>query len=584
MMSRPRSRMALLVCGGWLAAGLVLASSGGGCSATGPKGTVGGGGAGGGNGGAGATGGDTGIGGFGGVGVGGGGPVGGVPQTCAAALQQQSYIGCEYWPTISSNSQLYEGFEFAIVAANPTDSLSQVTVTRGAQQIAQVDVPAGGLQTIVLPWVYELKQQSISGDGSDVVSALVKQGAYKVTSSVPITLYQFNPLEFELDPIPADCPVQTDGCYSYTNDASLLLPTSALRNDYFVMSAPTLHIDVGGGFFPQWIDLPGSTTITATQDGTTVTLKSTAYTKAGNGVPGMSPGSEQSFPMNAGDVLQVVSAAAPPQETPQPGKACFFDGQSGVLLCPTGPEYDLTGTRVTADKPISVIGGHDCTFMPYSNFACDHLEESMFPVEVLGQDLIVTAPHSVASIGVGAGQPDSMFVRVLSAADGNAMEFDPPVHAPATLNAGQWLEIGPVSQDFRVSAKNKILVAQYMVGENFSGASVGAGDPALSIAIPKEQYRVAYTFLAPSTYTYNFVNVVAEAGAGVTIDGVTIPSSEFFPIGGTGLSVARHQISGGAHSMSGDKNFGIVVYGYGEYTSYMYPGGLNLETVVITPE
>ena len=33
-----------------------------------------------------------------------------------------------------------------------------------------------------------------------------------------------------------------------------------------------------------------------------------------------------------------------------------------------------------------------------------------------------------------------------------------------------------------------------------------------------------------------------------------------------------------------DKNFGIVVYGYGSYTSYMYPGGLNLETVVITPE
>ena len=123
-----------------------------------------------------------------------------------------------------------------------------------------------------------------------------------------------------------------------------------------------------------------------------------------------------------------------------------------------------------------------------------------------------------------------------------------------------------------------------MVGENFSGTSVGAGDPALSIAIPKEQYRVAYTFLAPSTYTYNFVNVVSEAGANVTIDGVTIPSSEFFPIGGTGLSVARHQITGGAHSMSGDKNFGIVVYGYGEYTSYMYPGGLNLETVVITPE
>lgn len=583
MMSRPRSRMALLVCGGWLAAGLVLAASGG-CSATGPKDSPGGGGSGaegGGSGASGAEGGGFGVGGFGGVG--GGGPVGGVPQTCAAAVQQQSYIGCEYWPTITSNSQLYEGFEFAIVAANPTDSLSQVTVTRGGQQIAQVDVPPGGLETIALPWVFELKQQNVAGNGSDVVSALVKQGAYKVTSTVPITLYQFNPLEFELAPIPADCPVQSSGCYSYTNDASLLLPISALRDDYFVMAAPTLHLDVGG-FFPQWIDLPGSTTITATQDGTTVTVKSTSYTKPGNGVPAMSPGAEQSFQMNAGDVLSILSATPPAQDTPQPGKPCILDPNSLIKHCPTGPDYDLTGTRVTSNKPISVLGGHDCTFMPYSNFACDHLEESMFPVEVLGQDLIVTAPHAVAAIGVNPGQPDSMFVRVLSAADGNSMEFDPPVHAPVTLNMGQWLEIGPVKQDFRVSAKNKILVAQYMVGENFSGVSVGAGDPALSIAIPKEQYRVAYTFLAPSTYTYNFVNVVTEAGATVKIDGNTIPSQEFVPIGGTGLVVARHQISGGSHSMEGDKNFGIVVYGYGEYTSYMYPGGLNLETVIIDPE
>ncbi len=490
-------------------------------------------------------------------------------------------MGCEYWPTITSNSQLFEGFEFAIVAANPTDSLSQVTVTRGAQQMAQVDVPPGGHQTIPLPWVYELKQASLVGDGSDVVSAFVPQGAYKVTSSVPITLYQFNPLEFELAPIPADCPVQSDGCYSYSNDASLLLPTSALRNDYFVMSAPTLHIDVGGGVSPQWIDLPGSTTITATQDATTVTVKTTAHTKAGAGVPAMQPSGESTYQMNAGDVLQIVSASPPPEDTPQPGKPCITDPASLIRFCPSGPEHDLTGSRVTSDKPISVLGGHDCTFIPYSAFACDHLEESMLPVEALGQDIIVTAPHDVTAIGVNPGQPASMFVRVLSVAADNAIEFDPPVNAPVTLNAGQWIEVGPVSQDFRVSAKNKILVTQYMTGASFAGMAADAGDPALSVVTPREQYRGAYTFFVPTSYTYNFVNVVTEAGAEVLIDGVAIPSSELDRIGGTGFVVARHPIQGGAHSMTGDKSFGIVVYGYGEYTSYMYPGGLNLETILV---
>ncbi|MFO0552696.1 MAG: IgGFc-binding protein [Polyangiaceae bacterium] len=543
---------------------------------------------GGGSGGSGSGAGHSGGQGFGGEGFGGsvgGGSNGGVPQTCEEALQQQSYIGCEYWPTISSNSGLFQGFEFAIVAANPTHSQATVTVSRGGQQVATADVAPNELATIKLPWVDALKEQDPNFDGSGVVSVTAVDGAYQVTSTVPVTLYQFNPLEFQLIPAPGDCPdnLGTGECFSYTNDASILLPTSALRDDYYVLSAPTLHGDVGL-FTPQWINLPGSMTITATADNTHVTITSSAYTKPGNGVGALTPGGQGQLTLNAGDVVTIVSADPPAQDTPQNGKPCGYDDSQQVWLCPTAPEYDLTGTRVTADQPINVIGGHDCTFMPYNAFACDHLEESMFPVATLGQDLLVTAPQAVSAIDSNPGQPDNMFVRVLSAADNNSITFDPAVHAPVTLNKGQWIEIGPVTQDFLVHGTDKITVGQYMVGENFSGASVGAGDPSLSVAIPKEQYRVSYTFLAPVTYTYNFVNIIAPPGATVMIDGAAVPDSEFTAIGSTGFGVARHKITGGAHSMTATKNFGIVVYGYGSYTSYMYPGGLNLEDVIIIPQ
>ena len=33
--------------------------------------------------------------------------------------------------------------------------------------------------------------------------------------------------------------------------------------------------------------------------------------------------------------------------------------------------------------------------------------------------------------------------------------------------------------------------------------------------------------------------------------------------------------------MTGNQEFGIVVYGFGNYTSYMYPGGLDLEAIDI---
>ena len=38
----------------------------------------------------------------------------------------------------------------------------------------------------------------------------------------------------------------------------------------------------------------------------------------------------------------------------------------------------------------------------------------------------------------------------------------------------------------------------------------------------------------------------------------------------------RKAIQGGTHTISSSVPFGITVYGYANYTSYMYPGGLNL--------
>lgn len=514
------------------------------------------------------------------------GKTGGVPATCTEAIEQQSYIGCEYWPTVTSNAGLYDAFEFAIAAANPgkgNDAL--VTVERNGAVVAQFSVAPGQLQVMPLPWVDELKGNDAAGDGSGITSVLSKGGAYKVTSNFPIVLYQFNPLEFQLASTPADCPnaAALGGCYSFTNDASLLLPKTVLREEYYVMSYPTLHI--GFAAFSSWYNLPGFVAITATEDGTTVQVTSTASVRSGTGVAALNAGGTGTYTLDAGDVVMLQSGTPPATLTNQPGQPCVVDPTQGLDLCPSGKDFDLTGSHIVSDKPVSVIGGHDCTFVPYSSFACDHIEESIFPVDALGQDLVVTAPRSVLSAeDAPPGVADNMYLRVLSAADGNTITFDPAVSPSVTLNAGQWVEVGPIAQDVRVKAGNRILVGQYMVGENFTGMSVGGGDPSMAIAIPTEQYRVEYTFFAPATYTYNFVNVVAPPGATITIDGAAIAASEFSPIGNSGLSVARHAVTGGSHSMIGDANFGISVYGYGSYTSYWYPGGLNLEDVTIVPE
>lgn len=536
--------------------------------------------------GAGGTGIDTGAGG--GVttiGVDGGstgGNSGKIPQSCAEALANKSYIGCEYWPTVTTNSGLFPGFSFAIAVANPTTSPAHVKVSRGAKVESEVDVAPGALQVVPLPWVDELKGP-YGVDGTKLTSALVAGGAYHVESTAPITMYQFSPLEFELQNPPPDCPdsLGVGQCFSYTNDASLVLPTTAIGTEYYVMSYPTLKIGqsdpFGGG--TTWLSSPGFVAVTAAEDGTTVSVTSTANVRAGTGVGAIAAGGTGKYTLDKGDVLQLETAVPSNQAA-----GCKDDPNTGYIYCKGAQADDLTGSHITSNKTVSVIAGHDCAFVPFDKFACDHLEESLFPVESLGQSLVVTSVASVASLAGGAPQPDNMFVRVLSAAPNNQIEFEPAVHAPVTLGAGEWLEIGPIAQDFRVNASNKVLVGQYMVGENFSGESAGAGDPSLSIAIPTEQYRLEYTFYAPTTYTQNLVNVVMPQGGGVMLDGKAIPDAEFQPIGATGLVVARHPIAGGTHTMTGTKNFGIVVYGYGSYTSYMYPGGLNFEKIVVTPK
>ncbi len=255
--------------------------------------------------------------------------------------------------------------------------------------------------------------------------------------------------------------------------------------------------------------------------------------------------------LNRGDVLQVLSST------------------NGAEVQTT----DLTGTLVTSDKPVQVIGGHQCIYIPTNVGYCDHLEESMPPVETLADEYIVTPPAYAAN-----GTADSEWVRLIATEANTTLSYDPPIGAPTSIvNAGDYIEIASTSADFVVTADKPILVSQAMRGQ---GDSFVPGDPAMALSVATAQYRDYYLFHAPTNYSSNYVNITAPTGATITLDGATVGG--FVPIGGSGYSVARVQLSNagdGNHEASGTDAFGISVYGYGDDTSYWYPGGLNLEHI-----
>jgi hypothetical protein len=197
----------------------------------------------------------------------------------------------------------------------------------------------------------------------------------------------------------------------------------------------------------------------------------------------------------------------------------------------------------------------------------------MLPIEALSNDYFVTAPL------INSSTTKVRMVRIVATAANTSLTYDPPqAGAPGMLaNAGDQAEIALTQADFRISASAKIMVAQYMAGQSAGG---GTGDPAMAIAVPVKQYRKNYLFHAPTNYEINYVNVVAPLNATVTLDGN--PVTTFTAIGASTYGIARVALTNGNagnHVITGNLGFGISVYGYGQYTSYWYPGGLDLAHV-----
>ena len=130
---------------------------------------------------------------------------------CSLSEIGASYIGCDYYPTVTLNP-VWSGFDFAVAVGNASDQTAHITVTRGSTSVASQTIEKAGIQVIKLPWVAELKGGDVNACQEPPEpgnTRLVAGGAYRLRSDVPITVYQFSPLTYEIDPPPAECPVGT---------------------------------------------------------------------------------------------------------------------------------------------------------------------------------------------------------------------------------------------------------------------------------------------------------------------------------------------------------------------------------------
>ncbi len=468
---------------------------------------------------------------------------------CDYAAKIRSYEGCEFWAADLDNGDSdAQAAQYAIVVSN-THTSRNATV--------KIYNSSGVLKTEVVPPL-DLKAFPLSP--SNVIGSVKEKKAYRVVSDLPVSAYQFNPFTNEL---------------VYSNDASLLLPTHALGKKYVQMSLPQLNIASCSGFMGVCScsdsgNYPSYFSVIASEDNTTVTFKPTSPTRAG-GVPAYSAGQQVAQVLNKYDVLQIETAS---------GSGCSLSCSSFFCDCKTGCySNDLTGTIINSDKPVAVFGAHACNFLPANQWACDHVEHQLFPVETWGLEFVGTATSKRGK------EPD--WIKIVAVENGTNITFSPAVSGMSaiTLNSGQSqffsLNANGGMTNFIIKSDKPIMVGQFLSGQDSTGLGISAeaGDPAFFLLTPTEQFRRDYVFLIPSTYANDFVNVVAPKDANITIDGTTnLNSNSFSAVGDYRVTILK-TLNDGTHKIVSDKPIGIYVYGYSQYVSYAYTGGLDLRLI-----
>ena len=513
----------------------------------------------------------------------------GDPTTCAEAAMSKSYVGCDYWPTVTANL-VASIFDFTAVVANTQTVAATVMVTGPAGFTAMATVPANGLTKIYLPWVNGLKGPSVSNDvTADTTmtnSVGVVGGAYHLVSSVPVTVYQFNALEYKgVGGAPgkdwSQCPnLGGTGCFSYSNDASVLIPTTAMTGNYRVTGEHGSTQLMSGGLIAITATT-ASTTVTVTLSPTSIVVASAAGSTPAIAQTGANK--TLTFTMNAGDVVELMGEA--------------------------NDQVDLSGSLVQANQPIQVIAGRQCANQPDPIAACDHLESSVLPAETLGKDYVVTVPTSPGATVIGHK------IRFFGNVNGTTLTYSPsqPTGCPSTINAGEVVEClsnpnfatgidnsdtpnqgNPVSvactpTSFEVTGSHEFAVSSFMLGgsaadPNGAMNDASEGDPSMSPMVATEQYRQRYIFLAPTDYDESYADVVVKNGATLNLDGAAVSAAPTM-LNAT-WSIVRITLAGGqdgAHLLTGSEPFGVQVIGYGAYTSYQYPAGLDLTQIAPPP-
>ncbi len=508
---------------------------------------------------------------------------------CEAAKKDRSYIGCEYWAVDLDNATISQSFcaakqQFAVAVSNVGLIEADVSVYVNDAEVrwpvqerlvASATVPPEGLHVFMLP----PREVDGSHDGvyDNGTHTFYSSNAYHILSTVPIVAYQFNPLE---------------NVQVFSNDASILVPDTALDTEYLVMGWPQTIADTDDPQTDFNKNLRAFLTIVGTKPGTQVAVTLSTDIVPGPGITTTKAGQTLHFQLGPYDVLNLETG---------------------------GFNADFTGSFVQASEPVAVFSGSEASDVPYfpsltvRRCCADHLEHQLMPESAAGSKYVaVRMPlrtEAVAAAGATVSIVDEPeYFRLLALYDGTIITTTMPApNDTIELDRGQHVTL-ETHCDFLIDSNHPIVVGQFMAGQATTGIplDIPGGDPSFLVLPPTEQWRSRYVFLTPDKYAFDFMVIVGPPGTKITFDKGPLPESCVqtlpectpspdsvpyavwkcqlsFPKILEGLpppdNVDPNNQNDGYHILEADHPIELIVYGFDKHVSYAYMGGTDVHRI-----
>ncbi len=481
---------------------------------------------------------------------------------CQKSEDTPSSAGCSF----IANRQLHlnEDSPDGLSVANPNmETVAQVWLYQIPEGTNDEELVEGPIMLGPLELhTFELTADFIQGN----TSLYRTGGNYRLQSDVPVIAYHHAPIRMDRG-----------------NDSSMLLPESALRSDYVVPSyAPHFPQQQGQGY-PTYFEM------VALENFTTVSWTPRTDT-AGNGlpIPFVAAGTTGSMPMNRYDTVRVAASNS-------------FEEDPNLR--------DVSGTVITADKPLWVVGASRCSRVPVREEPqlgrCDPLQELLIPLNYWGTRYVgVAAPKRCPGTENCGDEREHWRVynghtstNTITLTSSSPLQFEPDVIVNNEFvleGRGNWLEFSVAhGQSFVIEGTGVFMPVQYLQGSRSGGEpmfeSTDNGDPAMVQMVPVDEWLDTYVFATAIGYNSNFVTIVRDSNSpGVSVDGVLVAS--YTPVGD--FAYAHYELTEGVHRVTSDEPFGIVQVGYSDnvnqacvqsngvmptvcHSSYAYPGGMK---------